>query len=272
MGNEVENKDIKVILNGKWNRLNVKDKGNKTKVFIDRLYVDANGMKNVETINYYNSLIEEGNSKAYSLVRAILTGKSITEIEFGGSYEKIMFEREPEFFLKRPMLRLNLECSDIKKYADEIKSVSIKNYMISRNNFLEESLNDKDAIYYFNTQTYKASYDKNIRNYKWQYNFRLVDTFDRKSLFDDEEFLKYALQSIFEVSQSKIKDDYKIICYEHGKPDYYIYNMKIRMDNKVINIDYLSSELFDEIEQLIVEHNHKLDNDYSKKMEYKGGL
>lgn len=245
----IKNPDYKVILNGKWTLVKITGK-NKTNVRVKNLHFDLNkDYDNNSTIIYYKSLVDDGNDKTVSLIKALLATKNVTGIYIDDKKEIIRFEKEPLFLNKYPVLRISFTTDELKENRGEISKLSLKNIKASREQFLDKTMRDKDVLYNFDFSGLSSSYE--------------VDT-DKKEVFFglqknrlDENFMIDSLKGFINGFDDKVlmfKTDENVFGYD----DDYV-SFSLILNQIEIKVKYANLCLYDLIAKSVIDHNKKIE-------------
>lgn len=245
----IKNPDNKVILNGKWTLIKITGR-NKTNVRVKDLHYDLNkNYNNNSTIIYYKSLVDDGNDKTVSLIKAILATKNVTGIYIDNKKEIIRFEKEPQFLNKYPVLKISFTTDELKENQGEISKLSLNNLKASREQFLDKTMRDKDVLYNFDFSGLSSSY--------W------VDT-DKKEIFFalqknrfDENFMIDSLTNFINKFNDRVlmlKTDENVFGYD----DDYV-SFSLILNETEIKVKYANLYLYNLIAKLVIDHNKKIE-------------
>lgn len=251
--------DTKVTLMGNWLSIKVMGKNN-TMVKAKKLYVDADQKKHEQILNYYNDLISKDNSKAFSMLKSILCEKNVTGIMVNGDILKLFLNKEPAFFNKKPEVEVALYSPEIIDNKDELIDVSYKNYDDSRRQFLDKSIGKENATYIINTKSNISSYE----NYDNDYIFNISDS--NISLFynREKEFLISAIEYVLSNCNGICYVEYNTVTATKNSVIYYVKDVRLEIDDKIIKIDLLDDQEFENLMNIIYSHNKKVHKNYLK--------
>lgn len=251
--------DTKVTLMGNWLSLKVMGKNN-TMVKAKKLYVDADQKKHEQILNYYDDLISKDNSKAFSMLKSILCEKNVAGIMVNGDVLKLFLNKEPVFFNKKPEVEVALYSPEIVDNKCELIDITYRNYDDSRRQFLDKSIKKESVNYIINTKSNISSYE----NYDNDYIFNLSDSNAYLFYNKEKEFLINLINEILFKSNDVCYVEYNTITPTKNSVTYYVKDVRLEIDNKIIKIDLLDDQEFEEIMNLIYIHNKKFQKNYLK--------
>lgn len=254
----------KVILRSKWTLVRVVGLS-KTQIMAKNLHLDLKGNNFKQVLEYYDNLIENGNTNTFAFLRTLICGKNITGISKKGNLITLSFEEEPMFFNKVPKVKIALNTPEIENKKDELVSAMVHNYRDSRMQFLDYSLKDENANYIVNAKSKATSYEnKNNR-----YIFNLININEDISNLDEEAFLCEMIDEILCISNDLCDCSYSTTGVAN-KPLDYVRNVIINVGTRRIMIDIINQETLDYIVNNIEKHNEKINEEHVKRYKRKG--
>lgn len=251
----------RIILKGKWKLVRIIGKNN-TIVRVKDLRVDMTQKKHEQVLNYYDDLLARKNNKSFSIIRSIICEENITGINYQGDILTLSLENEPVFFGEKPKVKIFLNTPDIKDKKEEVLEASIENYGDSRGQFLDKSLENKKATYLINTKSKDMFYTRNNNDYV----FNLSDH-SKSSFYNFEScFLTEAIDLILSsCGDVAYINNYDIFSIRNDIDSYYVKNFRIEVGEKVIVIDILFPEEYENIMNLVNKHNKTVEEIHIKK-------
>ncbi len=264
----LKNPGYKAILSGKWASIKISGNKNKTNVCVKDLF--ALGQNENETLKeFYIDLVKNDNKPAYSLVRAILSTKNITGI-FLDNKKEIMVFKDVFSTNKNQTLNVSFRSSELIDKKDEIINLSIRNFNDSREQFLDKMITNDDLIYNFNLNEIFLSYKYDIKNNSVVFNLT-------NYIHSDKEFLLNTIDLLLKKCNNKvtIKKEFpntrfdEILNYQLDVDcnNFNCFtNVSIDTISEKININFVDISLFDEINNLVKNHNEKTNLSYKKRL------
>lgn len=246
-------KDYKVILKGNWQAIRIIGK-NKTSIRTKNLFVEPNNFSSKEKIKYYESLIDNGYTSCYALVKTILITKNITKIEKSENCIVISFDKDSKLIDKSPKLVIYLNTPELRDYIHEIMNLIIKNYNDSRYQFLDDTLS-RTNLYDINILSVVSSYEENDG----------ISTFNLSNPINENDlsFLYDILHEILHNSDETFDYDYNDVI--NFDDIYYVKDVIITSKDKRIYIELMDQETLENVVTKIHDHNKTINNIKVKK-------
>lgn len=246
-----------VVLKGNWLSIKIIGKDD-TMVKAKKLYIDANSCNHKQILSYYDELVKIGSNKPYALLKCILCEKNVTGIMIKNDVLKLILDKEPIFFDKKPEVTVALYSPLIKPKKEELINEAYKNYADSRAQFLDEFAKVKDTNYFIDTKSAISSYEKENNNFY----INIRGSNSSPLYYQEKEFLFSIIEELLLNCNDVCYVNYAVVTATKNSVAYYVKDVVIEADDKKIMINLIDDDEFEMLMSIIDNHNKKIQDTY----------